>query len=116
MSDTENIQLCIRYMKIRADKGSDPDVANTIAQDARTELEALKAELAEWKARAEKAEARAVKCDRCGFYYDSQSYPTILNFGSIAHQIILLWGEDQEVNLCGSCANQFVVWFETPNK
>lgn len=56
--------------------------------------------------------ANALKCDRCGNYFDYE--PNVKNFIAFGHKDIVVGKNRPVKDICPSCMEQFMKWFENP--
>jgi hypothetical protein len=57
--------------------------------------------------------ANALKCDRCGNYFDYE--PNVKNFIAFGHKDIIVGKNKPVKDICPSCMEQFMKWFEKPD-
>jgi hypothetical protein len=56
--------------------------------------------------------ANALKCDRCGNYFDYE--PNVKNFIAFGHKDIVVGKNRPVKDICPDCMVQFMNWFENP--
>lgn len=54
----------------------------------------------------------ALKCDRCGKYFDYDSQQD--NFISFGHKNIIIGKNFPTKDICPGCMEEFKIWFEKP--
>lgn len=57
--------------------------------------------------------ANALKCDRCGNYFDYE--PNVKNFIAFGHKDIVVGKNRPVKDICPDCMERFEKWFENPN-
>lgn len=55
----------------------------------------------------------ALKCDRCGSYFDYE--PNVKNFIAFGHKDIVVGKNFPVKDICPTCMEQFMKWFENPD-
>ena len=56
--------------------------------------------------------ANALKCDRCGSYFDYS--PATKNFIAFGHKDIVIGNKFPVKDTCPDCITSFMYWFENP--
>lgn len=57
--------------------------------------------------------ANALKCDRCGSYFDYN--PNNNNFIAFGHKDIVVGRDFPTKDICSTCMESFTKWFENPD-